>query len=237
MSSRFDRGGPAPPPASPPAPPPAPQKRGSHYLEVYKDKTVIDTIDLSGLSTYTLGRDADACEIPLEHASCSRRHARLERQADGSVWIEDLGSAQGTYVDGAPEPIAPRRRTALAPGASLCFGRSTRTYVVRAPGAATKPKLSGDDKRKRLWGGAKRDRPGASEADRDRESSNLERWGAAAGALGDAARSDKFLALMGAKKHKVAAAPAGDAARSEVLAKLEDQFETARRRGYGSRGL
>ena len=42
---------------------------------------------------------------------------------------------------------------------------------------------------------------------------------------------------MGAKKHKVAAAPAGDAARSDVLAKLEDQFETARRRGYGSRGL
>ena len=74
---------------------------------MYKDKAVIDTIDLSGLSTYTLGRDADACEIPLEHASCSRRHARLERQADGSVWIEDLGSAQGTYVDGAPEPIAP----------------------------------------------------------------------------------------------------------------------------------
>ena len=229
--SRFDRGGPAP------APLPAPQKRGSHFLEVFKDKAVIDTIDLSGLSTYTLGRDADACEIPLEHASCSRRHARLERQADGSVWVEGLGSAQGTYVDGAPEPLAPRRRTALAPGASLCFGRRTRTSVVRAPGAATKPKLSGDDKRKRLWGGAKRDRPGASEADRDRESSNLERWGAAAGALGDAARSDKFLALMGAKKHKVAAAPAGDAARSDVLAKLEDQFETARRRGYGARGL
>ena len=159
--------------------------------------------------------------------------------------MTDLNSAQGTFLDGSLEPLRVGARTQLHDGSTLCFGKSTRSYVVRLPGSDA-PKtttLSADDKKKRLWGGgSKRDRAGASEADRDRESHNLQRWGAAAGALGDSARSDKFLKLMGAKKHKVdkvdaSAAPDVASRQSDVFDKLAEQHDAARFRGFGRRGL
>ena len=62
-----------------------------------------------------VGRDAE-CGLVLEDAVVSKRHARLEW--DGSGWrIEDLGSKNGTSVDGVP---ADNRR--LASGAWISFG-------------------------------------------------------------------------------------------------------------------
>lgn len=44
-----------------------------------------------------IGRDAD-CDIPLEDASTSRRHARLYEEG-GQYWIRDLQSKNGTFVN------------------------------------------------------------------------------------------------------------------------------------------
>src|SRR6185312_4148356 len=41
------------------------------------------------------GSDAD---IQLTHATVSRRHATLTLGDDGTVWIEDAGSRNGTYL-------------------------------------------------------------------------------------------------------------------------------------------
>lgn len=45
-----------------------------------------------------IGRAADA-RVVLTHASVSRRHARIIVHGD-EIWIEDLGSRNGTFVDG-----------------------------------------------------------------------------------------------------------------------------------------
>jgi len=45
-----------------------------------------------------LGRDP-ACSLPLDLPTVSWRHAALERTAEGII-VEDLGSRNGTYVDG-----------------------------------------------------------------------------------------------------------------------------------------
>jgi pSer/pThr/pTyr-binding forkhead associated (FHA) protein len=45
-----------------------------------------------------LGRDAD-CHVPLEDGLASRRHVALH-VADGRVTVEDLGSRNGTMLDG-----------------------------------------------------------------------------------------------------------------------------------------
>jgi ABC-type multidrug transport system ATPase subunit len=48
--------------------------------------------------TMEAGRDPN-CDIPLDFATVSWRHARLTKTPDG-ILVEDLGSRNGTYVDG-----------------------------------------------------------------------------------------------------------------------------------------
>lgn len=47
-----------------------------------------------------VGRAAEN-DLVLAHPTVSQRHARLERRADGSLLVVDLGSTNGTFVDGA----------------------------------------------------------------------------------------------------------------------------------------
>ena len=185
-----------------------------------------------------MGRDTDACDLPLEHASCSRRHARLAVDPRGGVLIEDLGSAQGTFLDGASQPLAALERVRLKEGASVTFAADPRRYVYRsgaapapaAPGAdvrtgaqapastapapAAAAPLDADAKRKKLWGAPKKDA--------------LEKWGEAAGSLGGA-RGDKFLKLLGGAKHGATAKKRKAESKGED--DLERQYESARRRG------
>jgi predicted component of type VI protein secretion system len=57
----------------------------------------------------TIGRRA-ACEIALRDDSVSGRHARLRRRS-GQWEVEDLGSTNGTFVNGrrvdGPQPLRP----------------------------------------------------------------------------------------------------------------------------------
>ena len=49
-----------------------------------------------------IGRDPD-CDVWIEASGVSRRHARLEvERGGGRVRLEDLGSKNGTFVDGSP---------------------------------------------------------------------------------------------------------------------------------------
>lgn len=65
---------------------------------------------------------ADGCGLLLPRATSaggpSRRHARL-KVADGVLWVEDLGSKNGTYVNDIP--LMARRRTPLRPGDRVRF--------------------------------------------------------------------------------------------------------------------
>ncbi len=55
------------------------------------------TFDAEGLSS-TIGRDP-TCDVPLRDPGVSRRHARFEWQ-DNRCILKDLGSANGTFVNG-----------------------------------------------------------------------------------------------------------------------------------------
>ena len=72
---------------------------------------VVDARDL------TIGRD-DGNHVPLNGDDfASARHARIEPRRDG-VWVEDLGSTNGTFVNGL-RLSRPRR---LAPGDVIRVG-------------------------------------------------------------------------------------------------------------------
>jgi pSer/pThr/pTyr-binding forkhead associated (FHA) protein len=71
----------------------------------------------------TIGRSAEN-DIPLEHDDfASARHARIEPRRDG-VWVEDAGSTNGTFVNGA-RLSQPRR---LAPGDVIRVGSTDFRY-------------------------------------------------------------------------------------------------------------
>lgn len=60
----------------------------------------IHDLDFRGRTTLTLGR-ASENDVVLSQPSVSRQHARISRAADGHVSVEDLGSSNGTFVNGS----------------------------------------------------------------------------------------------------------------------------------------
>lgn len=70
------------------------------------------------LGEAVVGRSAD-CIVLLNDASVSRRHASLQRDADG-LTVADLGSRNGTFIDGSRLP--PNTRMPVAAGSEVRFG-------------------------------------------------------------------------------------------------------------------
>ena len=96
-------------PAAAPAPEPAgaeKKKRAGALTSAGTDATVHLLIG----NAYTIGRESGN-DIVVPDASISSRHARISRTADGFA-IEDLGSRNGTFVNGEPVEAArgPRRQ-------------------------------------------------------------------------------------------------------------------------------
>jgi len=67
--------------------------------------------------SFTIGR-SEQCTISLDDKRVSRRHARIQR-VEGDVVIEDLGSANGVFVNGKRI-----RRNPLKPGDRIRIGGS-----------------------------------------------------------------------------------------------------------------
>ncbi|MCX4762542.1 FHA domain-containing protein [Streptomyces sp. NBC_01275] len=85
-----------------------------------------------------VGRSADA-DVPLDDPDVSRLHCAVTLSPDGRVTVADLGSTNGTTLDGARVQTRPVR---LAPGALLRVGESAlRLAPPGGPGArvATTP--------------------------------------------------------------------------------------------------
>ena len=68
-----------------------------------------------------VGRSADA-DVPLDDPDVSRFHLALDVSADGRVTVADLGSTNGTGLDGAAVGAEP---CPLPPGALISLGEST----------------------------------------------------------------------------------------------------------------
>lgn len=74
-----------------------------------------------------VGRAASA-DVRIDDPRVSRLHARIEMRDDG-VYVEDLGSRNGTFVDG--EPVVNSRQ--LASGDEITLG--TASIIFRGVGS------------------------------------------------------------------------------------------------------
>src|SRR5262249_34493833 len=73
----------------------------------------------------------------------SRPHARVSI-AEGSYWIEDLGSANGTEVDG--QPIKGAGKVQLKPGQQIRISDTTLTVDIPARGPHLEPNWASADR-------------------------------------------------------------------------------------------
>lgn len=96
-----------------------------HFLLLLEDNSAPQRIPLSTLPV-VIGRTAPA-DIILEGGTVSRRHCRLEQAGDG-IMLSDLGSTNGTVVNG--DPIA--GPVALQDGAVIGIGAYRLRYHRRS---------------------------------------------------------------------------------------------------------
>jgi hypothetical protein len=82
------------------------------------------TYPLEGAGPWTVGRSQEN-DITVNDPNVSRRHARISRADDGFV-VEDLGSTNGTLLDGAPID-----RERIDGGDELTFGQTAARFVRR----------------------------------------------------------------------------------------------------------
>ncbi len=87
-----------------------------------------------------IGR-TEPSDIRLRSRRLSRQHARFSLGDDGQVWVEDLGSTNGTEVNGAPIEA----RVAIASGDEVCLCSVTVTVHALQPGWLRPLGLEGHD--------------------------------------------------------------------------------------------
>jgi putative ABC transport system ATP-binding protein len=82
---------------------------------------------------FVIGRSSSS-DLALDDTNVSRRHARLELK-DGSFFLSDLGSANGTFVNG----VRVKERSAVRDQDHLKIGRVTVVLRVYGAGGASAP--------------------------------------------------------------------------------------------------
>lgn len=89
-----------------------------------------------------VGREG-AVDIKNRHETMSRLHAEVTVDDDGSVFLTDVGSTHGTFVDG--ERISCSVAVPIGPSTKIKFGKSSRTYRLAKPqrGSAGGPNAAG----------------------------------------------------------------------------------------------
>ena len=76
----------------------------------------------------TLGRAN--CELNLSDVSVSSKHAQISRSADGKLCLSDLGSTNGTFINGSQ--LKPQNHYSLQDGDEIQFGGISTTYSEKS---------------------------------------------------------------------------------------------------------
>ncbi len=125
----------APPPAAaappPPPPPPPPAPPAEFRLSVRTGPDTGRVEQLPEGSEVSLGRSPESTFM-LQDPRISARHAVVRRQ-DGKVTVQDLGSANGTYVNG--DAVEGNDRREVKSGDEIQLGETVLVLSSGVPGA------------------------------------------------------------------------------------------------------
>jgi pSer/pThr/pTyr-binding forkhead associated (FHA) protein len=114
-----------------------PETSSTEYvLEVLKNGSIIETVNLMSRAYWIFGRLAN-CDVSMQHPTISRYHAVLQYRSDQAdaartgFYIYDLESTHGTFLN--KNRVKPRSYVRVQVGHMLKLGCSTRTYILNGP--------------------------------------------------------------------------------------------------------
>lgn len=94
-------------------------------------------IAISKGRTYTIGKDPNVCDIVFQDMSVSRSHAKLSVSPDGVIELEDLGSKNGTVVNGQlmteKRVVTPQDLIALGTTVFMIIDREAPQETIYSP--------------------------------------------------------------------------------------------------------
>lgn len=108
-------------PPAVPSPPPS-----GHNVRLEPLSGGLPAICLSAGQTLNIGRTAGN-DIVINRPSVSGRHCRIGLNADGSLWLEDLNSTNGTFVDNPAQRVG---RVTLSHGQIVYLAGQDTAYRV-----------------------------------------------------------------------------------------------------------
>lgn len=99
---------------------------------------------------YVIGKDAATCDVVFQDLSVSRQHARISLDDAGNVFIEDLGSRNGTLINGTPvagkQQLASQDMVSLGTTTFLVIDREQpHVTIVSAPAVAVPKKAAAEE--------------------------------------------------------------------------------------------
>merc|ERR1712196_281554 len=88
-------------------------------------------IPLSNRWYVMMGRDTKRCDVCLKHHTASKLHAQMYYTPDDGVFIMDLWTTHGTFING--EKMTPRKFTVWQPGQKYKFGKCPDEWTLATP--------------------------------------------------------------------------------------------------------
>ena len=113
-----------------------PKQPNTSRLVAMRGDEIMETIPINRQHCYVFGRSPEM-DLTLEHPSISRRHAAVLHHRSGAIYLIDLGSAHGTFLEG--QRIAAHDPVAWAEGKTVSFGASSRSHVLLVRADARPP--------------------------------------------------------------------------------------------------
>lgn len=95
----------------------SPGGEASHQLRLVHPRSEVHRL---GAKTMVVGRKPDPKGLTVEHGTVSRRHVELRRKPDGSYTVDELGSRNGSRLNG--RRLTPGAAQPLTPGDVLRTG-------------------------------------------------------------------------------------------------------------------
>ena len=104
-------------------------KINNYYsIDIWKEGITIKSFSLSVKSYFIIGRNVNLCDITLSNPTISRTHCVLQYKNNEELFIYDLNSVYGTFING--EKILPMKYYKVKSGDIFKVGNSKKLFIL-----------------------------------------------------------------------------------------------------------